>query len=116
VTSVPAVSTAHLVPASRSSRIRSPATIHRSLQAAWTTAARLPSGVPAGSPSWTSLRSSSVTAPFEMSSRLSTAEYQSSSLGCSLVTASTCRGPDQAASQTFSPSGEILASAPEAGV
>ena len=51
-----------------------------------------------------------------MSSRLSTAEYQSSSLGCALVIASTCPGPDQAASQTFSPSGETLASSPEAGV
>jgi hypothetical protein len=116
VTSVPAVSTAHLVPATRSSRIRSPATINRSLQAASTTAALVPSGVPAGTPSWTSLRSSSVTAPVEMSSRPSAAEYQSSSPGCSLMIASTCPGPDQAASQTFSPSGETLASSPEATV
>src|SRR5581483_10797837 len=78
--------------------------------------ASLPSDVPAGSPSWTSLRSSSVTSPVEMSSRLSTALYQSSSPGCSLVIASTWPGPDHAASHTFSPSGEILASSPEAGV
>src|SRR5258708_25643833 len=51
-----------------------------------------------------------------MSSRLSTAEYQSSSPGCPLAIASTCRGPDQAASQTFSPSDETLASSPEASV
>jgi hypothetical protein len=51
-----------------------------------------------------------------MSSRLSTAEYQSSSPGCSLVMASTCPELDQAASHTFSPSGETLASSPAAGV
>ena len=115
VRSVPAVSTPHLVPATRFSRIRSPATINRSLHTASTTAALVPSDVPAGNPSWRSLRSSSATSPVEMSSRLSTAEYQSSSPGCSLVIASTCPGPDQAASRTFSPSGETLASSPEAG-
>src|SRR5258708_17864817 len=51
-----------------------------------------------------------------MSSRLSAAAYQSSSPGCPLVIASTCPGPDQAASQAFSPSGETLASSPEASV
>ena len=116
MTSVPAVSTAHRVPATRSSRIRSPATISRSLHTASTTAARVPSGVPAGSPSCTSLRSSSVTAPVAMSSRLSTAEYQSSSPGFPLVMASTCPGPHQAASHTFSPSGETFASSPVASV
>src|SRR5262249_1727124 len=108
--------TVHVVPDTRSSTIRSPATIHRSLHAACTTAALVPSGDPEGRPSWTSLRSSSVTAPVEMSSLLSTAEYQSSSLGCALVMASTCPGPHQGACQTFSPSGDTLLSAPESGV